>query len=169
MWPSGRLGVGFECFASPLNARFTRFCSAFPVGHHRQTLPSERASSTTTACFLLKQQAPDAQHGLAPWHSQVSLYCVIGMSSSTKRHFARARRDFSHASQLTKWRGVIGACLRAGCGRALWECRQLLRAGAHAVRQLRGQPAVCASRHGCGRRAHRGAAGCCGGRQPGMA
>ncbi|KAK9846255.1 hypothetical protein WJX81_000135 [Elliptochloris bilobata] len=25
-----RLGVGFECFASPLNARFTRFCSAFP-------------------------------------------------------------------------------------------------------------------------------------------
>jgi hypothetical protein len=26
-----RLSVGFECFASPLNTRFSRFCSAFPV------------------------------------------------------------------------------------------------------------------------------------------
>ena len=25
-----RLGVGFECFASPLNCHLPRFCSAFP-------------------------------------------------------------------------------------------------------------------------------------------
>jgi phosphorylated CTD-interacting factor 1 len=25
-----RLGVAFECFASPLNARYSRYCSAFP-------------------------------------------------------------------------------------------------------------------------------------------
>jgi len=97
-----RLSVGFECFASPLNTRFSRFCSAFPVRRHRCF-----GIDGLMACFASRGSAtsPPACHA----------YACTAATAPTALHGMRLGMPLRPARVCVSLSIVLAALHRPGC------------------------------------------------------